>query len=39
VAALLADEFDAALPELANDVLGFVSEMVRRGILVTKAEG
>jgi hypothetical protein len=39
VAALLADEFDAALPELENDVLGFAGEMVRRGILVTKAEG
>ena len=36
VAALLADEFNAPLPELENDVLGFASEMVRRGILVAK---
>ena len=36
VAALLAGEFDAPLPELENDVLGFASEMVRRKILVAK---
>jgi hypothetical protein len=36
VAALLAGEFDAPLPELENDVLGFASAMVRRGILVSK---
>jgi hypothetical protein len=36
VAALLAGEFDAPLPELENDVLGFASVMVRRGILVSK---
>ena len=36
VVALLAGEFDAPLPELENDVLGFASEMVRRKILVAK---
>jgi hypothetical protein len=36
VAALLAGEFDAPLAELENDVLGFASAMVRRGILVAK---
>jgi hypothetical protein len=36
VAALLADEFNASLPELEKDVLGFASEMTRRGILVVK---
>ena len=36
VAALLASEFNAPLPELENDVLGFASEMVRRKILVAK---
>ena len=36
VAALLAGEFDAPLPELENHVLGFASEMVRRKILVAK---
>jgi len=36
VVALLASEFNAPLPELENDVLGFASEMVRRGILVAK---
>jgi 5-methylthioribose kinase len=34
VAALAADEFDAALPEVENDVVGFAGEMTRRGILV-----
>ena len=34
VAAVLADEFNAPLAELENDVLGFVTEMTRRGILV-----
>jgi hypothetical protein len=34
VAALLAGEFDAPLPELENDVVGFASEMTRRGFLV-----
>jgi hypothetical protein len=36
VAALLAGEFDAPLPELENDVLGFASALVQRGILVSK---
>jgi hypothetical protein len=39
VAAALADKFDAPLAELENDVLGFASEMTRRGILTIKAEG
>jgi hypothetical protein len=34
VAALLAEEFDTPLAEIENDVLGFASELVRRGILV-----
>jgi hypothetical protein len=34
VAALLAGEFNAPLPELENAVVGFASEMTRRGILV-----
>ncbi|CAK0742331.1 pyrroloquinoline quinone biosynthesis protein D [Gammaproteobacteria bacterium] len=33
VATTLADEFDAPLPELETDVLGFVSELTNRGIL------
>jgi hypothetical protein len=36
VAELLAGEFDAPLLELENDVLGFASELTRRGILVAK---
>jgi hypothetical protein len=36
VTALLADEYDAPLPELEADVLGFAAEMVRRGILLTQ---
>jgi len=36
VAALLAGEFNAPLPELENDVLGFASELTRRGILTAK---
>ena len=39
VAASLAGEFNAPLPELENDVLGFASELTRRGILTVKAEG
>jgi hypothetical protein len=34
VATLLADGFDTPLVEIENDVLGFASELVRRGILV-----
>ena len=37
VAVLLAGEFNAPLPELQNDVVGFASEMTRRGILTVKA--
>jgi hypothetical protein len=33
VAAALTGEFNAPLPELENDVVGFASEMARRGIL------
>lgn len=33
VAELLAKEFDAPLPEIESDVLGFASELARRGIL------
>ena len=36
VAASLAGEFNAPLPELENDVLGFASELTRRGILTAK---
>ena len=36
VAELLAKEFDAPLPEIESDVLGFATELVRRRILVTK---
>ncbi|MGC2777279.1 MAG: PqqD family protein [Bradyrhizobium sp.] len=32
----LADKFDAPLSGLENDVLGFVNELARRGILVAK---
>jgi hypothetical protein len=39
VAAALADEFNAPLPELQNDVVGFASEMTRRGFLVAKDGG
>ena len=39
VAATLAGEFNAPLPEIENDVLGFASEMVRRGILAVKGAG
>ena len=35
VAAVLAEEFDASLSDIENDVLGFASELVHRGILVT----
>jgi len=38
VAAALADKFAAPLANIENDVLGFASELVRRGILaVSKA--
>jgi hypothetical protein len=36
VAVSIAGEFDAPLPELEKDVLGFAFELTRRGILVTK---
>ena len=36
VVALLANEFDARLADLESDVIGFASEMVRRGILTIK---
>jgi hypothetical protein len=36
VASALAGEFSAPLAELESDVLGFASEMTRRGILVVK---
>lgn len=39
VAASLVDEFDAPLADLEHDVLGFASELTRRGILTTTAEG
>ena len=35
----LAGEFETPHAELETDVLGFAGEMVRRGILVAKAEG
>jgi hypothetical protein len=34
VVAALAGEFDVPLPDLERDVLGFASELTRRGILV-----
>ena len=34
VAALAAGEFNAPLPEVENDVVGFAGEMARRGILI-----
>jgi hypothetical protein len=36
VAALLAETFEGSLSELEADVLGFASELTRRGILVQK---
>jgi hypothetical protein len=36
VAAVLVSEFTASLAEIEADVLGFVGEMIRRGILVAK---
>ena len=36
VVAALADEFDVPIPDLERDVLGFVREMIQRGILVGK---
>ncbi len=39
VAALLSKEFNAPLSELENDVLGFASELARRGILTIKTKG
>jgi hypothetical protein len=33
VASELAAEFDSSLPDLENDVLGFATELARRGIL------
>jgi hypothetical protein len=39
VAAALAVEFAAPRGELESDVLGFASELTRRGILAVKAEG
>ncbi|MFH1067229.1 MAG: PqqD family protein [bacterium] len=38
-AALLADEFNEPLADCERDVLGFASELARRGILTVKAEG
>lgn len=35
----LAQEFATARAEIESDVLGFASEMTRRGILTIKAEG
>jgi hypothetical protein len=36
VIAALAGEFDAPLPELEQDVLGFVNELTRRSMLLAK---
>ena len=36
VAALLAAEFDGPAGEIENHVLGFASELTRRGLLITK---
>jgi Coenzyme PQQ synthesis protein D (PqqD) len=36
IVALLAEEFDAPLPDLEQDVLGFVQELTRRGMLSVK---
>lgn len=36
VATALADEFDASLPEIDKDVLGFVSELAERRFLSVK---
>ena len=39
VAMSLAGEFNAPLAEFERDVLGFASELTRRGILIAKAAG
>lgn len=36
VVALLADEFDAPVADVEKDVIGFTSELARRGILSTR---
>ena len=38
VAATLAGEFDVPLPDIQNEVLGFASELKRRGILSIKRD-
>ena len=37
VVALLTEEFESPLSDIESDVLGFASELVRRGILTTNA--
>lgn len=39
IAALIAEEFGAALSGCESDVLGFAGELAQRGILTARAEG
>jgi hypothetical protein len=39
VAAMLAEEFESPLSDIERDVLGLATELVRRGILTTRAGG
>jgi len=39
IAASMAEEFDASVQEIESDVIGFASELLRRGILAKRTEG